>query len=137
MVVLNGCGDTPGDDDAAVTWFRRSAERGFAKGQSALGWMYARGRGVVQDNADAIYWLRRAAEQGDAFGQRLLGLHYVIGQGVPQDSSLAHQWLNLAAARGDDTARAARDGLAVDMTRDQLEAAQRAAREWTPVREPR
>ena len=135
MVVLNGCGGKPGDAAAAATWFRRAAEQGYAGGQSALGWLYSTGRGVPLNYRAAAQWLRRAAEQGDAFGQRLLGFLYAFGWGVPQDYVVAHQWLNLAAASGDELAREGRDSLAADMTRDQLEAAQRAAREWTALRE--
>ena len=36
------------DYDVAVSWFRRAAEQGYAPGQAALGFMYARGRGVAR-----------------------------------------------------------------------------------------
>jgi len=130
FVAIHGCG-TPVDDSAAVTWFRRAAEQGVASAQHRLGWMYTTGRGVPQNYGTAVQWLRRAAEQGHSQGQGLLGALYGMGYGVPQDFVLAYMWLDLAAARGDETARAARDNLAVVMTRDQIEAAQHAAREWT------
>ena len=44
------------DYAVAVSWFRRAAEQGYALGQAALGFMYSRGRGVVQDDAEAVRW---------------------------------------------------------------------------------
>jgi uncharacterized protein len=39
-----------------------------------LGWMYADGRGVTQDDGQAVSWFRKAAEQGDAVAQNNLGV---------------------------------------------------------------
>ena len=39
----------PQDYAEAVRWYRKSAEQGDVKGQSALGLMYERGQGVAQD----------------------------------------------------------------------------------------
>ena len=39
---------------------------GDAIAQYDLALMYARGRGVPQDDAEAVKWLRRAVKQGDA-----------------------------------------------------------------------
>ena len=64
------------DDGEAVTWFRRAAEQGNARGQSNFGFMCDTGRGVAQDDGEAVTWFRRAAEQGNARGQFNLGLMY-------------------------------------------------------------
>ena len=42
--------------------------------------MYAKGRGVEQDDTEAVKWFRRAADQGIAEAQYTLGLRYVDGQ---------------------------------------------------------
>ena len=42
----------------------------------------------------------------------------------------AHKWFNVAAAAGDRAAAAHRDELAREMTREQVAAALRAARNW-------
>src|SRR5689334_15854794 len=76
-----------------------AAERGDARAQARLGFMYATGRDVPQNYTLAAYWYRRGAEQGNATAQHLLGLAYDKGFGVPIDLVLAHMWLNLAAAR--------------------------------------
>lgn len=88
------------DYDEAIKWFRKAAERGDAKGQNALGVMYANGQGVPQDYDEAIKWFRKAAEQGDARGQSNLGVMYDNGQGVPQDYAEAVRWYRKAAEQG-------------------------------------
>lgn len=116
-----------------------AAERGDARAQAQLGFMYATGRNVPQNNTLAAYWYRRGAEQGNAAAQHLLGLMYDKGFGVPPDYVLAHMWLNLAAARtkGDvheDNIRL-RDAVAGKMSRGQLADAQYLAVNWIPKRE--
>ena len=116
-----------------------AAERGDARAQGQLGFMYATGRGVAQNHTLASYWYRRSAEQGNAAAQHLLGLMYDKGFGVPPDYVLAHMWLNLAAARtrGDvheDNIRL-RDAVAGKMSLGQLADAQYLAVNWIPKRE--
>jgi TPR repeat protein len=113
-----------------------AAERGDARAQAQLGFMYATGLSVAQNYALASYWYRRAAEQGNAAAQHLLGLMYDKGFGVPPDYVLAHMWLNLAAARtkGDvheDNIRL-RDAVAGKMSLGQLADAQYLAVNWIP-----
>jgi TPR repeat protein len=113
----------------------QSAERGNARYQAVLGYMYEIGRGVPQDYRLAALWYRRAAEQGNVRAQHLLGLLYDRGQGVPLDYVEAHKWLNLAAARaasGDrDYFVRIRNAVASKLSRGQIYEAQRRAREWT------
>ena len=97
--------------------------------RTTLGWMYAEGRGVPQDDAEAARCYRLAADQGHATGQYNLGVMYVNGRGVPQDYVEAHMWYNLAAAQSSGEDRdgrvKARDALAEEMTSEQLAEAQR------------
>ena len=48
--------------------------------------MYAKGRGVLKNDATAVGWFRKAAEQGYAKAQYNLGVMYYNGVrlGVPQ-----------------------------------------------------
>ena len=55
------------------------AEKGDAKAQASLGWMYEKGRGVEKDFKEAVKWYRKSAEQGNAYGQSKLGLMYKNG----------------------------------------------------------
>jgi len=51
-----------------VRWYRLAADQGFAFAQVNLGFLYANGRGVPQDDAEAARWFRQAAEKGHAAG---------------------------------------------------------------------
>ena len=42
----------------------KKAEAGDVRTQYNLGWMYANGRVVLQDDAEAVKWYRLAAEAG-------------------------------------------------------------------------
>ena len=118
----------------AVAWYHKAAEQGHVEAQHKLGRMYHDGRGVPQDFAEAVAWYHKAAEQGQPQALWYLGDMYREGWGVPQDSVEAHRWYNLAASRltGDQREDAAtdRDAVAVWMTTEELNEAQRHAREW-------
>lgn len=69
----------------------------------------------------------------EASGEELMkmGLLYSTGQGgAPLDYVSAHMLFNLAAMRGCEEARAHRKELSMEMDRDSVAEAQRAAREW-------
>jgi TPR repeat protein len=97
--------------------------------QSNLGLMYERGHGVAQDYKEAVRWWTLAAQQGDADAQTNLGVMYGLGKGVLQDNIRAHMWLNIAAVGGDKNSLNNREILARKMTAQQIEQAQRMARE--------
>ena len=128
-----------GDYAVAYESFRTLAEQGVADAQAFLGFMYAQGRGVPQDDAEAVRWHHQAAEQGHALAQAKLGAMYAMGRGVSQDYVQAHKWFNLAASRLSsseqefrDTAVQARNEVASKMTPAQIAEAQRLMREWQP-----
>lgn len=128
-----------GDYPRAVKRIGPAAERGDARAQGYLGFMYQYGRGVPQNYGLAIYWYRRASEQGNPVAQHLLGLMYDKGMGVPTDHVAAYVWLNLAAARTkgvehEDNVRL-RDAVASKMSLGQLADGQYLARLWVPKRE--
>jgi len=127
-----------GSDAASARRTIAQAERGNARAQAMLGFMYANGNGVPQSYDRALEWYARSAEQGDPTGQYLLGLMYDKGLGVKADVVLAHKWLNLAAAHAPrqnrDNFTLIRDAVGSKMTRSQLEAAQQLATDFVPVR---
>ena len=59
-----------------------------------------------------------------------LGLAYSTGREGQVDLVEAHKWFNIAAARGDRVAAERREELAGEMSREEIAAALRAAREW-------
>lgn len=125
-----------GDYPRAAKKIGPSAERGNARAQAYLGFMYQYGRGVPQNFDLALYWYRRGAEQGNPVAQRLLGLMLDKGLGVATNHVGAHVWLNLAAARTkgpehEDNVRL-RDAVASKMSLGQLADAQYLASTWFP-----
>ena len=89
-----------GDDQEAVSWFRKAAEQGDVDAQLWLGVMYANGKGVPEDDQEAASWYYRAAEQGHAEAQFRLGVMYANGKGVPEDDQEAASWYYRAAGQG-------------------------------------
>jgi hypothetical protein len=71
-----------------------------------------------------------AAEQGDSYAQYYFGLMYFQGRGVPQDYVQAHMWFNLATVHGDGRATPIRNYVTQLMIPDQIDEAERLAREW-------
>jgi uncharacterized protein len=123
-----------GDFTRAARVLLPQAERGNARAQAMVGFMYATGQGLPQSYDAASYWYRLSAEQGDTTAQYLLGLAYDKGQGVPLDEVAAYKWLNLAAARAPKREREnfarLRNAVASKMSRDQIAAGQWHALRW-------
>ena len=69
-----------------------------------------------------------APATGDTFFA--LGMMYASGRSIPTDLISAHKWFNLAAMRGNEDAKRNRVELASEMTKAQISAAQKSAREW-------
>jgi hypothetical protein len=59
-----------------------------------------------------------------------LGLACSVGREGRVDLIEAHKWFNLAALRGDRLAARHREELAAEMSREEIAAALKAAREW-------
>ena len=61
-----------GDYTTALKHMRPLAKQGHRKAQKTLGWMYANGRGVAQDDVMAFVWFTVAVENGDRTAWRNL-----------------------------------------------------------------
>jgi TPR repeat protein len=118
-----------GDYATALRELEPLAKQGLAAAQYNLGFMYAKGQGVPQDYKTAVKWWRLSAEQGLAAAQSNLGLMYDHGTGVLQDYVRAHMWFNIAAISGNKVASKNRDLVAGKMNSNQIETAQKLARE--------
>ncbi|GLQ06546.1 tetratricopeptide repeat protein [Sneathiella chinensis] len=90
----------PKDPAAAVNWYRKAADLGFARAQANLATMYLKGEGVDQDDAQAFEWFEKAARTGHVISQYNLGLMYEYGKGVEKDQPKALGWYNMAAKAG-------------------------------------
>lgn len=58
----------------AVKLYCRAARRGYSVAQYQLGWLYANGRGVDQDDELAAAWFKMAAKKGNPDAKRMLAL---------------------------------------------------------------
>ena len=103
------------------------AEQGNATAQYSLGFKYANGNGVPENDAEAVKWFRLAAEQGLAMAQFNLGIMYANGDGVPQNNIRAYVWWSVAATQGDEDARGNRDIVSERLTPTLLGQAQQIA----------
>lgn len=133
------------DNQAApsnVASIRKAAQEGNANAQYDLGFVYDKGQGVPQDDAQAVFWYRKAAEQGDAFAQNNLASLYEQGRGVPQDYAQAYFWLALAASgkmegvKPEETAKW-RDDAASHLTAGELSQVQERVRKWLEEHPPK
>jgi hypothetical protein len=104
-----------GDFVTALKLLTPLAEKGDARAQFAVGQVYHRGLGEIdEDPTKARHWYEKAARQGNANAQSNLGVIYATGDGVPQDDRIAEKWFRLAADQGNQDAK---DNLAVIMRR--------------------
>ena len=118
---LKGWG-VPQDTDKAMYWFKKAANQGNAKAETALGLIYlttaytnnllgyqfhnANDIAIAtKDYPKALYWFKKAAEQGYANAENYLGYMYEQGLGVPQDYNKALYWYKKAAKKGSKQAK--------------------------------
>ncbi len=85
---------------------------------------------MARVDLSASHLVAHAAAGGGADALFELGLMYCAGRDVEADLVMAHKWFNLAALRGNEQARIHRMEVARDMTRAEISAAQKLAREW-------
>ena len=101
------CYETSPTDDyaAAASWYRKSADQGYAYAQTNLGYLYQNGLGVPQDRAQALAWYRKAADQGEAHAEINMGNFYEVGDILPQDYGMALKYYQLAARQDNSEAQ--------------------------------
>ncbi|KAF9144990.1 hypothetical protein BG015_012041 [Linnemannia schmuckeri] len=86
---------------AAMSWFRRAAEKGDASGQYGLAQMCELDQSTFQYKSAAKAWYHKAAEQGHVDAQRSLGALYSTEKSYAQ----ALEWYLKAAEQGDKNAQ--------------------------------
>lgn len=65
-----------GQPGAALPWYRKAADKGYADAQVQLAELYDAGEGVAQDIETAKSWYERAAAQNHEEALLALGQHY-------------------------------------------------------------
>lgn len=122
----------PQNDSLALAWIVRLVKLDLKEAESLLAWLYDTGKVVTKSPTSAAKWCLLAAQQGDPDAQLRLSAKYWGGVGVPQDYVEAHRWANLARAQGHMLPSQYFEELVKLMTPNQIEEAQKLAREWTP-----
>ena len=92
-----GIGGLEKDEEEAVIWYRKLADKGSPWGQYALGDCFREGSGVAQNYEKAVYWYKKAAEQGDGSAQYRLARCYLDGQGVEKNEQESFKWMAKAS----------------------------------------
>lgn len=98
---LQGAYGVPRDYNRAFQYFQQAAT--IARDPAALsnlGFMYANGLGVLQDNETAVKYYKEAAEKGNPHAQTNLGYMFMHGYGVPKNPTEAVRYFKLAADQG-------------------------------------
>ncbi len=81
-----------------MKWYLRAASDGYPAAQNNVGFMYANGRGTLQDANVAFNWYRKAAEKGYAAAENNLG--YLYASGLQPDIEAAIRWYQKYAKHG-------------------------------------
>ena len=74
------------------------AQQGDAKCQFQLGYLYANGKGVRQDDKEAVHWYRLSANNGDPNGLIAMAEAFDLGRGVTQNAVAAYVLAKAAVA---------------------------------------
>ncbi|CAN5545216.1 hypothetical protein BH09MYX1_BH09MYX1_16310 [soil metagenome] len=87
---------TPEHDAAALRFFTRGCDGGYAASCNGLGVLYGEGRGVAKDEVQAEKLYRASCDADGSTGCEHLALALESGRGVAKDQAVA----DLARARG-------------------------------------
>lgn len=79
---------------------------------------------------EAVDWFVQAAEAGDVEAQFLLGRMHYDGNSLTVDQVTAYMWFDIAAENGMRVGARYRNGIAKDMTEDEVTLAKKRADEW-------
>jgi localization factor PodJL len=90
----------PPNQEMALHWFERAAERGIAPALYRLGSLYEKGQGVKKDLNKARTLYLQAADKGNAKAIHNLAVLYAEGIDGKPDYRVAAQWFRKAAERG-------------------------------------
>jgi|GEM_PF-1506349 len=103
----NNCYDSVERENwsAAIVYCGPAAEQGDPAAQTNLGYLYAAGKGMAENDLEAVRWYRKAAVQGNVDGQLNLGVMYDNGEGVAEDNAEAVRWYRKAADQGNAPAQ--------------------------------
>jgi TPR repeat protein len=89
------------DFATAFRLLKGAADAGDSDGQVNLGYLYARGHGVEENQKEALRLYLLSARQNNAEGMNAVGYKYWFGTGIDPDIKQAVHWFCRAAVSGD------------------------------------
>lgn len=89
----------------AFKYFQLAANQGDPNGMANLGFMYANGLGIKQNNLTAITLYRKSSEKGNSQGMVNLGYMYLHGYGLSKSISEALKYFKASADQGHPVAQ--------------------------------
>ena len=128
------------NSSAAVPYFRRAAQLGYAGSQNNYGWHLYKGDGVKKNKAEALYWITRAAEQGEPFAYGSLCQISAAADVFSADKIETMKWCRLASddmpiGKARDKAFDLKEKFASKMTDDEISAANHLVFMWQPLKQ--
>ncbi len=117
------------DTVTAYTWFKRAADQGYPPAEFYLAVALEKGMGTLKNEAEAIKWYWQAARHGLQEAQVNLGNMYSEGRGIAPDPVQAYAWYSVAAVTGSEEAARNRGLISGRMSKQQIRAAGKLARE--------
>ncbi|WP_417431958.1 tetratricopeptide repeat protein [Kiloniella sp.] len=122
------------DYNTAFSLYLPLAEEENQEAQYALGQMYSKGLGTEQNVKTAASWYEKAADQGHLLSQVQVGRIYFL---ITNELVKAHKWLNVITLRKIEGAKKLqlfakqmRNDIAKEMTPEEIEQAEKAAKDW-------
>ncbi|WP_052741672.1 tetratricopeptide repeat protein [Kiloniella litopenaei] len=122
------------DYNTAFNLYLPLAEEGNQEAQYALGQMYSKGLGTKQNVTTAASWYEKAADQGHLLSQVQVGRIYFL---ITNELVKAHKWLNVITLRKIEGAKKLqlfakqmRNDIAKEMTPEEIEQAEKEAKDW-------
>ncbi len=85
--------------DEATSWYRKSADKGFAPATNNLGQTYLRGVTTARNPDAAAHHFRLAALAGNPIAGFNLATAHLAGEGVAKSLSEAEKWMEWTPAR--------------------------------------
>jgi localization factor PodJL len=122
----------PADTRQALHWYGEAAKRGNRRAMHNLAIVYADGAAADRNFPEALRWFKDAAELGLTDSQFNLAVLYERGLGVKPSLSEAYKWYEIAAASGDSQSKARVAALMNQITPEDRDTADKAARAYRP-----
>lgn len=118
--------------NTAFKWYLLAADQEVPEAQLRVGELFYQEQGAYYDKEKAYLYLSKAAERGIPDAQRMLGDCHKLGWGTLRNNVMALKWYLIAARQENEIAISNRDKLIPSLRKDEILAAEKAAKEFRP-----